>query len=191
MENFKLYSVSDRYISYLREKFPNVYSNKMDTRIHTRKYLGVVLRVGEYHYYIPMSSPKQTDYQVAGDNMVIKKSIVPIMRVVVKNAKGERELKATLRISHMIPVPDSELELYDLDNEMDAAYKDLVQNEMIFIRKNQEKISANAQLIYKQKLENDTSAKYVMSALDYKALEEMCNQFARRVPPEQKAVQNP
>ena len=51
--------------------------------------------------------------------------------------------------------------------------------------------SANAQLIYKQKLENDTSAKYVMSALDYKALEEMCNQFARRVPPEQKAVQNP
>lgn len=178
MVEFKLYSVSDRYISYLREKFPNVYSNKMDTRIHTRKYLGVVLQVGKYHYYIPMSSPKQTDYQVAGDNMVIKKSIVPIMRVVVKNAKGEKELKATLRLSHMIPVPDSELELYDLDNEQDVAYKDLVQNEMIFIRKNQDKISANAQLIYKQKMENDTSAKYVMSALDYKALEELCEKFA-------------
>ena len=178
MEDFKIYSVSDRYISYLREKFPNVYSNKMDTRIHTRKYLGVVLQVGEYKYYIPMSSPKQTDYQIAGDNMVIKKSIVPIMRVVVKNTKGERELKATLRLSHMIPVPASELELYDLDNEPDTAYKDLVQNEIIFIRKNQEKISANAQLIYKQKSENDTSAKYVMSALDYKALEEMCDKFA-------------
>ena len=178
MEDFKIYSVSDRYISYLREKFPNVYSNKMDTRVHTRKYLGVVLQVGEYKYYIPMSSPKQTDYQIAGDNIVIKKSIVPIMRVVVKNAKGERELKATLRLSHMIPVPASELELYDLDNEPDAAYKDLVQNEMIFIRKNQEKISANAQLIYKKTIENDTSAKYVMSALDYKALEKMCDKFA-------------
>ena len=108
--------------------------------------------------------------------MVIKKSIVPIMRVVVKNTKGERELKATLRLSHMIPGPASELELYDLDNEPDAAYKDLVQNEMIFIRKNQDKISANAQLIYKQKLENDTSAKYVMSAL-----EEMCDRFAKYV----------
>ena len=86
MEDFKIYSVSDRYVSYLQEKFPNVYSNKMDTRVHTRKYLGVVLQVGEYKYYIPMSSPKQTDYQIAGDNMVIKKSIVPIMRVVVKNA---------------------------------------------------------------------------------------------------------
>ena len=177
MEDFKLYSVSDRYISYLREKFPNVYSNKMDTRIHTRKYLGVVLQVGEYHYYIPMSSPKQTDYQIAGDSMVIKKSIVPIMRVVVKNTKGERELKATLRLSHMIPVPTSELELYALDDEPDETYKDLVQNEMIFIRKNQDKISANARLIYKQKIENDTSAKYVMYALDFKALEEMCDKF--------------
>lgn len=181
MEDFKLYSVSDRYISYLREKFPNVYSNKMDTRIHTRKYLGVVLQVGEYHYYIPMSSPKQTDYQIAGDKMVIKKSIVPIMRVVVKNTKGERELKATLRLSHMIPVPDSELELYALDDEPDETYKDLVQNEMIFIRKNQDKISANAQLIYKQKMENDTSAKYVMAALDFKALEEMCDKFSEYV----------
>lgn len=177
MEEFKLYSVSDRYISYLREKVPNVYSNKMDTRVHTRKYLGVVLRVGKYHYYVPMSSPKPTDYQVAGDNIVIKKSIVPIMRVVVKNAKGEKELKATLRLSHMIPVPDSELELYDLDNEQDIAYKDLVQNEIIFIRKNQDKISANAKLIYKQKLGNDVSARYVNSALDYRLLEELCEQF--------------
>lgn len=53
----------------------------------------------------------------------------------------------------------------------------MVQNEMIFIRKNQDKISANAQLIYKQKMENDTSAKYVLSALDFKALEEMCDKF--------------
>ncbi|MBR2402568.1 MAG: type III toxin-antitoxin system ToxN/AbiQ family toxin [Lachnospiraceae bacterium] len=181
MEDFKIYSVSDRYISYLQEKFPNVYSNKMDTRVHTRKYLGVVLQVGEYKYYIPMSSPKHTDYQIAGDRMVIKKSIVPIMRVVVKNTKGKRELKATLRLSHMIPVPASELELYDLDNEPDAAYKDLVQNEIIFIRKNQDKISANAQLIYKQKAENDNSAKYVLSALDYKALEEMCDHFAEHI----------
>lgn len=35
--------------------------------------------------------------------------------------------------------------------EPDEAYKDLVQNEMFFIRKNQDKIRANAQLIYKQK----------------------------------------
>ena len=90
--------------------------------------------MGQYHYYVhyvPMSSPKDSDYQIAGANKVIKKSIVPIIRIVVKNKDGEKELKGTLRISHMIPVPTSELELYDLENESDSTYKDLVHNEMI------------------------------------------------------------
>ena len=140
MEEFKLYSVSDDYVEWLRKDFPNVYSNKINSRTHTRKYLGVVLQIGQYLYYVPMSSPKDSDYQIAGANKVIKKSIVPIIRIVVKNKDGEKELKGTLRISHMIPVPTSELELYDLENESDSTYKDLVHNEMIFIRKNTIKI---------------------------------------------------
>ena len=178
MEEFKVYSVSDKYISYLRDKYPNVYSNKVENRTHTRKYVGIVITMGEYNYYIPMSSPKDTDYQVAGATEVIKKSIIPIIRIAVKNSAGEKELKGTLRISHMIPVPESELELYDLENETDEAYKDLVQNEIIFIRKNQEKIRNNAEVLYKQKLENDTTAGYVKSALPYKALEELCKQYS-------------
>ena len=35
MEEFKLYSVSDEYIEYLRKVFPNVYSNKETARTHT------------------------------------------------------------------------------------------------------------------------------------------------------------
>lgn len=97
--------------------------------------------------------------------------------MVVKNTKGERELKGTLRISHMIPVPESELELFDLDNEEDETYRDLVQNEVIFIRKNREKIVANAQLLYKQKKSRDTTAGYVKSALDYATLEKLCDEY--------------
>ena len=177
MEEFKLYSVSDEYIEYLRKVFPNVYSNKETARTHTWKYVGIVLCLENYHYYIPMSSPKETDYQIAGEKKVIKKSIVPIIRIVVKNSKGQKELKGTLRISHMIQVPPSELQLYDIENEPDSTYKDLVQNEMIFIRKNQDKILANAKLLYKQKTENDFSAGYVKAALEYKALEKLCGDF--------------
>ena len=177
MEEFKLYSISDEYVEWLRKDFPNVYSNKINSRTHTRKYLGVVLQIGRYNYYVPMSSPKDSDYQIAGENKVIKKSIIPIVRIVVKISAGEKELKGTLRISHMIPVPESELELYDLENESDDTYKDLVQNEMIFIRKNREKIESNAKLLYKQKATNDTTAGYVKSALDYQALEILCDSF--------------
>ena len=180
MEQFKLYSVSDEYVEWLRKDFPNVYSNKINSRTHTRKYLGVVLQVGQYNYYVPMSSPKDSDYQIAGANKVIKKSIVPIIRIVVKNSAGEKELKGTIRVSHMISVPESELELYDLENESDDTYKDLVQNEMIFIRKNREKILNNAQLLYKQKKVNDTTAGYIKSALDYEALECLCDLYLLR-----------
>ena len=168
MEQFKLYSVSDEYVEWLREQYPNVYSNKMNARTHTRKYLGVVMEIGEYKYYIPMSSPKDSDYQIAGESKVIKKSIVPIIRIVVKNAFGEKELKGTLRISHMIPVPESELELYDLENETDENYKNLVKNELEYIRRNENKIKKNAEVMYKQKKANDTTAGYVKSALDYR-----------------------
>ena len=54
----QLYSVSDEYISYLRKNFPRVYSNKEDTRVHTRKYLGAVIEIDSHKYYIPLSSPK-------------------------------------------------------------------------------------------------------------------------------------
>ena len=40
MDNFKIYSVTDEYIDYLRIIEPNVYSNKVENRIHTRKYIG-------------------------------------------------------------------------------------------------------------------------------------------------------
>lgn len=177
MEKFKIYSVSDKYILYLQEKYPNVYSDKIDNRTHTRKYVGVVITIEEFKYYIPMSSPKDSDYQVAGDLKVIKKNIIPIIRIVIKNSAGEKELKGTLRISHMIPVPESELELYDLENETDEAYKDFVQNEIIFIRKNHDKIMNNATVLYKQKAENDTTAGYVKSAFPYKEIEELCKVF--------------
>ena len=176
MEEFKIYSVSDDYIAYLREHEPNVYSNKEDNRVHTRKYVGIVIKMNGFNYYIPMSSPKETDYQIAGDNKVIKKSIVPIMRITEKN-HGVKELKGTLRISHMIPVPESELSLYDLKNEEDLDYKALVSAEIIFIRKNANKIMANAELLYKQKINNDETAGYVKSALNYTELERLCGEY--------------
>ena len=178
MQQFKIYSISDEYISYLRMYEPNVYSNKTGCRTHTRKYIGTVIDINGIDYYVPMSSPKETDYQIAGENRVIKKSIVPIIRITEKN-NGIKELKGTLRISHMIPVPESELTLYDLDNEPDEDYKSLVKAEAIFIRKNSEKIKENASLLYKQKSENDQTAGYVKAALDYKRLEGLYDSFLK------------
>ena len=37
-----LYSVSDKYIKYLRQFDNRVYDNKEEKRIHERKYVGIV-----------------------------------------------------------------------------------------------------------------------------------------------------
>ena len=104
----KLYVVTDEYIDYLRQFDSKVYDNKEDKRKVMRKYLGIVLTINEINYYIPMLSPKKSDYK---DNK-IRKSIVPIVRI-ISNEEIDNipVLKGTLRISNMIPVPDSELNI--------------------------------------------------------------------------------
>lgn len=179
MEDLLLYSVSDRYIAYLRKSVPGVYDNKEGTRAHTRKYLGVVFKIDHYNYYIPLSSPKPSDYMIQNNSKKIRKSIIPIERITTLNSKGSLELLGTLRISHMIPVPEIELLHYDLDNESDQQYKTMVQEQMIYIRKKKKKILSNAKLIYKQKKENDLTANYVKTALDFKSLEVKCDEYSK------------
>lgn len=154
-EKLKIYSVSDKYISYLRqdEILYNVLDNKEDTRIHTRKYLGVALVKNGFNYFIPFSSPKNKDYFIDKDGKrKIRKSVIPIIRMTtLDTVTGEMELKGTLRLSNMIPVPDSELIPYVFSGETDENYKMIVLKEYDFIKSNEGLIRKYASIIYNQK----------------------------------------
>lgn len=154
MSELKLYEVSEEYISYISTVEKNVFSSKENARNHTRKYLGIVYSINEYNYYIPLSSPKNSDYRLENGVQKIRGSIIPIIRITSQSSSGELELKGTLKLSNMIPVPASELTLYDMEHEQDLFYKSLIQKEMLFIRKNKNKIIQNAKILYKQKKEN-------------------------------------
>lgn len=159
MKDLRIYSISDRYISYLRsdKRLCNVMDNKENARTHTRKYLGVVLYHGEFSYFVPFSSPKETDYTFDKDGTrIIRKSIIPIIRMVTNDTiSGKPELKGTLKLSNMIPVPESELIEYDLAKEQDTNYGQLVQKELGFIRSNISLIVRNARVLYNQKTKCD------------------------------------
>ena len=155
MSELKLYEISEEYISYISTVEKNVFSSKENDRNHTRKYLGIVYSINEYNYYIPLSSPKNSDYRIENGVQKIRGSIVPIIRITSQSSSGELELKGTLKLSNMIPVPTSELFLYDMDHEPDLFYKALIHKEMLFIRKNKNKIIQNAKILYKQKKENN------------------------------------
>ena len=154
MSELKLYEISEEYISYISTVEKNVFSSKENERNHTRKYLGIVYSINGYNYYIPLSSPKNSDYRMENGVQKIRGSIVPIIRITSQSSSGELELKGTLKLSNMIPVPASELTLYDVEHEQDLFYKALIHKEMLFIRKNKNKIVQNAKILYKQKQEN-------------------------------------
>ena len=164
----RLYSVSDDYIEYLRNIFPRVYSNKIANRKHTRKYLGVVFKLNDFNYYIPLSSPKDAhDYITLNGKKVIRKDSIIVIRMVVKGT-----LKGTLQIGTMIPVPDKALIQYNLQDEQDISYKELVQDEIIFIRKNTNRIIKTAKLLYSKKTKGTHKNPVIDKVLDFKSIEE-------------------
>ena len=57
------YTITDEYIDYLSKKNPHVMSNKLETRTYHRKYVGILTEINGFKYFVPMSSPKDKDYE--------------------------------------------------------------------------------------------------------------------------------
>lgn len=171
----KLYSLSDRYCNYLRNFDNKIYQNKETDRKHSRKYLGIVLNINNLNYYIPLSSPKKSDYNDKKCSK-IRKSTNTIIRIKSKDRTGNEILRGTLRISNMIPIPMYEVEEYNKSNELDKKYLDVINDELKFISKNEKKIVKLAKLVYKQKIEN-RKISYLDSCVDYKLLEKKCKEY--------------
>ena len=185
--SLKIYSVSDRYIKFLRDdsRLKNVFDNKEGARSHSRKYLGVALSINGYNYFIPFSSPKNSDYFVDKNGVKqIRKNIVPIIRMTsTDEVSGEKELKGTLKISNMIPVPESELTPYNISDEPDSNYRILVQKEYEYIKGNTQSILKNASVLYSQKINQEiyyderNEPGYLSQVVDFSYAEQRCEEF--------------
>ena len=166
----KLYSISDKYIKYLKQFDYKIYDNKENISIHRRKYLGIVLIINGFNYYIPMSSPKKTDY-IDINKKIIRNDTKTIIRMHEKE-----HLYGTLRISNMIPVPTTELEPYIVSNEKDSKYKELILGELRYIKSNSNKIVKYAKTVYKQKSKN-IDIGYIKNTVNFILLEEKLKEW--------------
>lgn len=127
-------------------------------------------------YFVPLSSPKETDYIMNGEKKEIRKSIIPIIRIVTKDNQGNLELKGTLKFSNMIPVPDCALLTYDVELEIDKNYKVLILKELAFISDNTDKIFKHARVIYNQK-NRSLNINYLKETVDFILLEQKCKEY--------------
>ena len=164
----KLYTVDDAYIQDLQNNLDeHVFSNIDPKYVHSRKYLGVLLQINGLSYYAPFSSPKESDYMLLNGNKVIRNSIIPIIRMTETDENGNRYLLGTIKLSNMIPVPDDKVRIYDLDNEADKEYKDLVLKEKRFINRNEEMIVAYAERLYREKNDGKVQKGYLANTFEF------------------------
>ncbi len=67
--------------------------------------------------------------------------------------------------------------LRNLSFHQKKIYKSLIHKEMLFIRKNKNKIIQNAQILYNQKKMNNSSIGYLKSTVNFSPLEQKHDEF--------------
>lgn len=121
MEELLFYTIDREYIKYLSEFESHISYNK-DELGHCRPYLGIVLKIENYKYFVPLYSYKE-HYKKYKNNPSF---------FFVYNRKN-RPL-AIIKFSSMIPVPNN-LNVINLlkYNEQDDKYRNLVASEYRYI----------------------------------------------------------
>ena len=173
MKRLRLYTIDADYLQYLFNVDNRVMYWEGNTYKTDRKYLGVVLKINDFEYFAPLSSPKANDYFYKKGVKQVKKNIIPIVRLVTD--KGH--LLGKIKLSNMIPVKSEHITLYDINGEPDKKYQSLIVKEMICIRKSKDEIAKNALVLYNQKTKGYKNINYLNDTLDFKSLEAACLKY--------------
>lgn len=176
MKRLRLYTIDSDYLKYLFDVDNRVMYWEGDRYKTDRKYIGVVLKINDFKYFAPLSSPKQSDYFFKKGVQQVKKNIIPIIRLVT----DEGHLLGKIKLSNMIPVKIENITLYDIKGEPDKKYQSLIIKEMICIRKRKDEIAKNALVLYNQKSKGYGNINYLNDTLDFKKLEEACLKYKKQ-----------
>lgn len=117
----KIYTVNEEYIKFLSVFDSRVAVNKSEKR----PYVGIVLQIGDMKYYAPLTSPKPKHAKM-------------------KNTKDFRKINGgiygAINFNNMLPVIDRVIRLKRIDAETDVKYRELLRNQLRFIRQDEENI---------------------------------------------------
>lgn len=157
METLKIYRVSDKYVRFLKSRDNRVQDNKG----RRRPYVGVVLLVGAYRYFVPMESPKPNHINIKSG------------RHIMKLDDGRLGL---LGFNNMIPIPDSALIRFNIDDEPDLNYAELLRRQASYINRRRADVLSHANQTYFHTV-NKQNPFLLRICCDFKKLERACDQY--------------
>ncbi len=153
-EQLKLYNINPSYVDQL---------HNLDYRVekhhgkHSKPYLGIILKINNIHYFVPLSSP-----QPKHKHMYESLTFVKIT--------NRSQLLSVLNINNMIPVPIGFYHKIDINKISDLKYRDLLNAEKIACRTNclQNKLLAEKRHDELSKMRNQFISSFVMNLKDTK-----------------------
>ncbi len=161
MEELLFYTVNKNYIKYL-SKFENHVSYNKDELGHSRPYLGIVLKIESYEYFVPLYSYKD-HYKKYKNN--------PSFFFIYDRKNNPL---AIIKFSSMIPVPKHIKVTSLLEySKSDKKYKDLISAEYRYINSNKEEIYKRANKMYIAVTKHKKNF-FKTIACNFKLLEEKC-----------------
>lgn len=192
----ELYKVTENYVKYLRRFEPNKILSNSDQK-SSRKFLGTIIKNGNYTYVVPLSSPKyKKDFKIkdydedelpddfsfisyANRIILLKDTNVPVVYMYEKANPDIIDFIGKLQCNNMIPVPQTELIKVDIDGMEDIAYKSLLQKQIQFLRKNRDNIiKKHINIVYANRKQGRMDIKYIRLATpDFNLLEQKCTEW--------------
>lgn len=166
MDNLKIYRISEQYIRFLGSRDKKVQYNKGNRR----PYVGVVLLVGEYRYFVPMESPKPNHASIKSGKHILK----------LDNGR-----LGLLGFNNMVPVHNDALINYDIDAEPDVKYRELLRNQAVICNRMKADIYSRASRTYYDVVNNKNEF-LVRISCDFKALESACKSYKKDFKPRKK-----
>ena len=168
VESLRIYKITDHYIAYLRGADSKVQHNKGAKR----PYVGVVLDVGGFKYFVPMESPKENHKNIKTGKHILKL------------ANGQY---GQLGFNNMVPVHKDALIEYDIDAEPDEKYRDLLKRQAAVCNRMKADILNNAHRTYYDVISKKN--KFLMSiSCNFKKLEAACKSYNKDYKPKKKKV---
>lgn len=156
-DTLKLYRINIDYIKYLYS-FDNRVQfnpNREEEYSARRPYLGIVLTINEFDYFVPLEHPRISHQKLKNNVFIFK----------IHSGKY-----GILGFNNMIPVPKEQIENFNINQEEDS-YKQILLSQYRFCNKHIKEIKSKAEITY---LKYQTIPFLKKVCCDFKLLEEKC-----------------
>lgn len=157
MEKLRFYHIREGYVAFLHKADSRVQYNKGEHR----PYVGIVMTIGEYEYYVPLESPKPNHANIKSGGPVLK-------------LDGGK--LGIMGFNNMLPVKRYQLIEFDISAVSDEKYRTLLLKQLAFIEKNKQVIYNRAEATYR-KATDGKNPFYRKVCCNFKKLESICDKY--------------